>query len=59
MFAECVHSAADTCNQLILAYGIYKSVQVGYTNIHTYIHTFALDVFKIKNRLMLNSRKIF
>ncbi|XP_043253174.1 zinc transporter 9 isoform X2 [Colletes gigas] len=39
MFAECVHSAADTCNQLILAYGIYKSVQnpnpdhpYGYTN---------------------------
>ncbi|XP_078048939.1 solute carrier family 30 member 9 isoform X2 [Augochlora pura] len=39
MFAECVHSAADTCNQLILAYGIHKSVQnpdpdhpYGYTN---------------------------
>ncbi|KAL0118981.1 hypothetical protein PUN28_009543 [Cardiocondyla obscurior] len=39
MFSECVHSAADTCNQLILAYGIYKSVQnpnpdhpYGYTN---------------------------
>lgn len=28
MFSECVHSAADTCNQLILAYGIHKSVQV-------------------------------
>lgn len=27
MFSECIHSAADTCNQLILAYGIYKSVQ--------------------------------
>ncbi|XP_012054870.1 PREDICTED: zinc transporter 9 [Atta cephalotes] len=27
MFSECVHSAADTCNQLILAYGIHKSVQ--------------------------------
>ncbi|CAL7936861.1 unnamed protein product [Xylocopa violacea] len=39
MFSECIHSAADTCNQLILAYGIYKSVQTpnpdhpyGYTN---------------------------
>ncbi|XP_017879182.1 zinc transporter 9 [Ceratina calcarata] len=39
MFSECVHSAADTCNQLILAYGIHKSVQTpnpdhpyGYTN---------------------------
>ncbi|KAG7198327.1 hypothetical protein KM043_005725 [Ampulex compressa] len=39
MFSECVHSAADTCNQLILAFGIYKSVQnpnpdhpYGYTN---------------------------
>ena len=39
MFAECVHSAADTCNQLILAFGIHKSVQnpnpdhpYGYTN---------------------------
>ncbi|EGI57333.1 PREDICTED: zinc transporter 9 [Acromyrmex echinatior] len=39
MFSECVHSAADTCNQLILAYGIHKSVQnpnpdhpYGYTN---------------------------
>lgn len=39
MFSECVHSAADTFNQLILAYGIHKSVQhpnpdhpYGYTN---------------------------
>lgn len=39
MFSECIHSAADTCNQLILAYGIHKSVQnpdsdhpYGYTN---------------------------
>ncbi|XP_031834580.1 solute carrier family 30 member 9 [Nomia melanderi] len=39
MFAESVHSAADTCNQLILLYGIHKSVQnpnpdhpYGYTN---------------------------
>lgn len=28
MFAECIHSFADTANQLILAYGIHKSVQV-------------------------------
>ena len=27
MFAECIHSLADTINQLILAYGIHKSVQ--------------------------------
>ncbi len=27
MFAECIHSLADTMNQLILAYGIHKSVQ--------------------------------
>ncbi|XP_017788402.1 PREDICTED: zinc transporter 9 [Habropoda laboriosa] len=39
MFSECIHSAADTCNQLILAYGIHKSIQnpnpdhpYGYTN---------------------------
>ncbi|XP_034938171.1 zinc transporter 9 [Chelonus insularis] len=39
MFSECIHSAADTANQLILAYGIHKSVQdpnadhpYGYTN---------------------------
>ncbi|XP_058807370.1 proton-coupled zinc antiporter SLC30A9, mitochondrial [Phymastichus coffea] len=39
MFSECIHSAADTFNQLILAYGIHKSVQTpdpdhpyGYTN---------------------------
>lgn len=39
MFAECIHSLADTANQLILAYGIHKSVQepnashpYGYTN---------------------------
>lgn len=31
MFSECVHSAADTCNQLILAYGIHKSVQVNHS----------------------------
>ena len=27
MFSEAIHSAADTCNQLILAYGINKSVK--------------------------------
>ncbi|XP_060530750.1 proton-coupled zinc antiporter SLC30A9, mitochondrial [Cylas formicarius] len=39
MFAECIHSLADTINQLILAYGIHKSIQMadsyhpyGYTN---------------------------
>ncbi|KAK6630276.1 hypothetical protein RUM44_004943 [Polyplax serrata] len=39
MFSEAVHSLADTINQLILAYGIHKSVQradsdhpYGYTN---------------------------
>lgn len=39
MFAECIHSLADTTNQLILAYGIHKSTQsadpdhpYGYTN---------------------------
>lgn len=39
LFAECIHSLADTMNQLILAYGIHKSVQqanpdhpYGYTN---------------------------
>lgn len=28
MFAECIHSFADTTNQIILAYGIHKSTQV-------------------------------
>lgn len=28
MFAEAIHSLADTINQLILAYGIHKSTQV-------------------------------
>ncbi|VVC89166.1 unnamed protein product [Leptidea sinapis] len=28
MFSECIHSLADTVNQLILAYGIHKSVQM-------------------------------
>lgn len=39
MFAECIHSLADTINQLILAYGIHKSTQIpdfehpyGYSN---------------------------
>ncbi|XP_055855744.1 proton-coupled zinc antiporter SLC30A9, mitochondrial isoform X2 [Episyrphus balteatus] len=39
MFAEAIHSLADTINQLILAYGIHKSTQMadsdhpyGYTN---------------------------
>ncbi|XP_037297204.1 zinc transporter 9 [Manduca sexta] len=39
LFSECIHSLADTVNQLILAYGIHKSVQMadadhpyGYTN---------------------------
>lgn len=40
LFAEAVHSFADTCNQLILAYGVHKSIQAadpnhpyGYSNI--------------------------
>lgn len=39
MFAECIHSLADTINQVILAYGIHKSTQTanpdhpyGYSN---------------------------
>lgn len=39
MFSEAIHSAADTINQLILAYGIHKSTQLadsdhpyGYSN---------------------------
>lgn len=28
MFAECIHSLADTINQLILAFGIHKSTQI-------------------------------
>lgn len=39
MFAECIHSLADTVNQCILAYGIHKSTQIanpdhpyGYSN---------------------------
>uniref|UniRef100_A0A1Y1L5P5 Proton-coupled zinc antiporter SLC30A9, mitochondrial n=2 Tax=Photinus pyralis TaxID=7054 RepID=A0A1Y1L5P5_PHOPY len=28
MFSECIHSLADTINQIILAYGIHKSVQI-------------------------------
>ncbi|XP_026765372.1 zinc transporter 9 [Galleria mellonella] len=39
LFSECIHSLADTVNQLILAYGIHKSIQManpdhpyGYTN---------------------------
>lgn len=39
MFAEMIHSAADTINQIILAYGIHKSTQIadidhpyGYSN---------------------------
>ncbi|XP_046394734.1 zinc transporter 9 [Ischnura elegans] len=35
MFAESIHSLADTINQLILAYGIHKSVQ-GADSIHPY-----------------------
>ncbi|CAH0559981.1 unnamed protein product [Brassicogethes aeneus] len=39
MFSECIHSLADTINQLILAFGIHKSIQIadsyhpyGYSN---------------------------
>lgn len=42
MFSECIHSAADTCNQLILAYGIHKSVQVKYTYMYIYAAHLAL-----------------
>ena len=35
MFSEAVHSAADTCNQLILAFGIQRSTK-GATRSHPY-----------------------
>lgn len=35
MFAECIHSFADTTNQIILAYGIHKSTQVLHAKITT------------------------
>lgn len=35
MFAEAIHSLADTINQIILAYGIYKSTQMADSN-HPY-----------------------
>lgn len=35
MFSECIHSLADTINQLILAFGIHKSVQSA-DEIHPY-----------------------
>lgn len=38
MFAECIHSLADTVNQLILAYGIHKSTQIADPN-HPYGYT--------------------
>ena len=38
MFAECIHSLADTINQLILAYGIHKSTQIADPN-HPYGYT--------------------
>lgn len=38
MFAECIHSLADTTNQLILAYGIHKSTQIADPN-HPYGYT--------------------
>ncbi|XP_049864908.1 zinc transporter 9 [Pectinophora gossypiella] len=38
LFSECIHSLADTVNQLILAYGIHKSVQIADPN-HPYGYT--------------------
>lgn len=38
MFAECIHSLADTINQLILCYGIHKSTQIADPN-HPYGYT--------------------
>lgn len=35
LFAESIHSLADTINQIILAYGIYKSNQMANTD-HPY-----------------------
>lgn len=43
IFSECIHSAADTCNQLILAYGIHKSVQV---NKKTYVRKLCRYFYK-------------
>lgn len=41
MFSECIHSAADTCNQLILAYGIHKSVQVNQILLESLLNNFS------------------
>ena len=45
MFSECIHSAADTANQLILAYGIHKSVQVIQTAYFAAIIVLSLHYF--------------
>lgn len=44
MFAESIHSLADTINQLILAYGIHKSTQV---TINKMIKMFVLQFFHV------------
>lgn len=38
MFAESIHSVADTANQIILAFGLYKSAKVSFC-LCIFIHT--------------------
>lgn len=46
MFSESIHSLADTINQLILAFGIHKSVQV--CNLKVFLSTsFTSDLTRV------------
>jgi divalent metal cation (Fe/Co/Zn/Cd) transporter len=56
MFSECLHSLADTVNQLILAYGIHKSSQVCSLSSYPfhYLYTYGREViyFIIINNML-------
>lgn len=57
MFSECIHSLADTINQLILAYGIHKSIQVTIVSTIKYmfpIYYLIHSIISKNNTFMLN-----
>lgn len=51
MFAESIHSVADTVNQIILAFGLHKSAKVSFLN---FKQIFILSF--IQNANAINSR---
>lgn len=59
MFAESIHSVADTVNQIILAFGLHKSAKVSWTDLIFYKVFFVWPRVPRKNHCFVGTRLFF